>query len=85
MALALSESYAETGDRWRPWAANGRHMRVGEIVLIVDSDTVVPEVRFGCMSLSFRSNTSFSRTASEMLHEKWLRVQLWRSSSMRVT
>ena len=32
-------------------------MRVGEIVLIVDSDTVVPEVRFGCMSLSFCSNS----------------------------
>ena len=26
-----------------PCAANGRALRVGEIVLIVDSDTVVPE------------------------------------------
>ena len=30
---------------WRPWAANGKACRVGEIVLLVDSDTVVPEVR----------------------------------------
>ena len=29
---------------WRPWAANGKACRVGEIVLLVDSDTVVPEV-----------------------------------------
>ena len=27
----------------RPWAANGKSCRIGEIVLIVDSDTVVPE------------------------------------------
>ncbi|KAF8518592.1 glycosyl transferase family group 2-domain-containing protein [Gautieria morchelliformis] len=26
-----------------PWAANGRAIRVGELILIVDSDTVVPE------------------------------------------
>ena len=43
LRLALEETYAETGRRWMPWAANGRALRVGEIVLIVDSDTVVPE------------------------------------------
>jgi cellulose synthase/poly-beta-1,6-N-acetylglucosamine synthase-like glycosyltransferase len=26
-----------------PWAANGRAIRVGEINLIVDSDTIVPQ------------------------------------------
>ena len=26
-----------------PWAVNGRALRIGEIVLIVDSDMVVPE------------------------------------------
>ena len=26
-----------------PWAVNGRTLRIGKIVLIVDSDTVVPE------------------------------------------
>ena len=26
-----------------PWAMNGRALRIGEIVLIMDSDTVVPE------------------------------------------
>ncbi|KAF5339551.1 hypothetical protein D9611_011423 [Ephemerocybe angulata] len=34
----------EPGVKWpRPWAANGRSCRIGEIVLIVDSDTLVPE------------------------------------------
>ncbi|KAJ4465161.1 putative glycosyltransferase family 2 protein [Lentinula edodes] len=28
---------------WKPWAANGKAIRVGEIILLVDSDTVVPE------------------------------------------
>ncbi|KAF5354337.1 hypothetical protein D9756_007321 [Leucocoprinus leucothites] len=27
----------------RPWAANGRALRIGEFLLLVDSDTVVPE------------------------------------------
>ncbi|KAH7919846.1 hypothetical protein BV22DRAFT_1022266 [Leucogyrophana mollusca] len=28
---------------YRPWAANARSCRVGEVILLVDSDTVVPE------------------------------------------
>ncbi|GJJ11705.1 hypothetical protein Clacol_005941 [Clathrus columnatus] len=43
LQLALEEVYEETGRRWMPWAANGRAIRVGEIILIVDSDTIVPE------------------------------------------
>ncbi|KAJ7364628.1 glycosyl transferase family group 2-domain-containing protein [Mycena albidolilacea] len=43
LALAVEEVYAETGGKWRPWASNGRACRVGEIILIVDSDTIVPE------------------------------------------
>jgi hypothetical protein len=41
---AVEETWEESGKRWRPWAKNGRACRVGEIVLLVDSDTVVPEV-----------------------------------------
>ncbi|KAI0916116.1 hypothetical protein AcW1_010030 [Taiwanofungus camphoratus] len=40
---AIDEVYAASGHRFRPWAANGRACRVGEIILLVDSDTVVPE------------------------------------------
>ncbi|KAF8066798.1 glycosyl transferase family group 2-domain-containing protein [Lyophyllum atratum] len=43
LALAVEETWEETGGRHRPWAANGRAARIGEIVLLVDSDTVVPE------------------------------------------
>lgn len=43
LELAIEEAYEESGQRWRPWAANGKSIRVGEIILIVDSDTVVPE------------------------------------------
>jgi hypothetical protein len=42
---AVEETWEESGKRWRPWAKNGKACRVGEIVLLVDSDTVVPEVR----------------------------------------
>ncbi|KAK7461714.1 hypothetical protein VKT23_008140 [Stygiomarasmius scandens] len=46
LLLALSESQAEAGgsEDLRPWASmNGRNLRVGEIILIIDADTVVPE------------------------------------------
>ncbi|RDB26851.1 hypothetical protein Hypma_005327 [Hypsizygus marmoreus] len=43
LALAIEEVWEESGRRHRPWACNGRATRMGEIVLIVDSDTVVPE------------------------------------------
>ena len=43
LSMAIEELYEESGRRWRPWAANARSIRVGEIILIVDSDTIVPE------------------------------------------
>ncbi|PCH34589.1 hypothetical protein WOLCODRAFT_106236 [Wolfiporia cocos MD-104 SS10] len=43
MNMAVEEIYEESGRRWRPWACNGRSLRIGEIILIVDSDTIVPE------------------------------------------
>lgn len=43
LGLAIQEVWEESGQKWRPWAANGRATRIGEIVLVVDSDTVVPE------------------------------------------
>ncbi|OBZ77183.1 Glucans biosynthesis glucosyltransferase H [Grifola frondosa] len=43
LQMAIDEVYEAGGKRFRPWAANGRACRLGEIVLIVDSDTIVPE------------------------------------------
>ena len=43
MNLAIEEMYEESGRRFKPWAANGKSLRVGEVILIVDSDTVVPK------------------------------------------
>jgi len=43
LGMAIEETWEESGRKWRPWAANGRATRIGELVLIVDSDTVVPE------------------------------------------
>lgn len=43
LQLAIEETYEESGRRWRPWACNGKSLRIGELILIVDSDTVVPE------------------------------------------
>ncbi|KAJ6615839.1 glycosyl transferase family group 2-domain-containing protein [Mycena sp. CBHHK59/15] len=43
MRLAVEETFAESGGRHRPWACNGKSLRVGEIILIIDSDTIVPE------------------------------------------
>ncbi|PCH37090.1 hypothetical protein WOLCODRAFT_92261 [Wolfiporia cocos MD-104 SS10] len=43
LQMAIDEVYESSGRRFRPWAANGRACRMGEIILIVDSDTIVPE------------------------------------------
>jgi hypothetical protein len=43
LEMAIEEIYEENGRKWRPWASNGKALRVGEIILIVDSDTIVPE------------------------------------------
>jgi hypothetical protein len=45
LELAIEEMYEENGRKWRPWAANGKSLRCGDLILIVDSDTIVPEVR----------------------------------------
>ena len=43
LQLAIEETFQESGGRWRPWASNAKSIRIGELILIVDSDTVVPE------------------------------------------
>ncbi|KAF5369368.1 hypothetical protein D9758_002569 [Tetrapyrgos nigripes] len=43
LKAAIEETYNETGNRFKPWAENGKQLKVGEIVLLVDSDTVIPE------------------------------------------
>ncbi|KAF7334603.1 Glyco-trans-2-like domain-containing protein [Mycena venus] len=43
LEMAVDQVFAETGGRWKPWARNGRSCRVGDVILIVDSDTIVPE------------------------------------------
>ncbi|KIY71077.1 hypothetical protein CYLTODRAFT_370017 [Cylindrobasidium torrendii FP15055 ss-10] len=42
LQMAMDEVYNQSDDRFRPWAAFGKGMRIGEIVLIVDSDTEIP-------------------------------------------
>jgi len=48
LAFAIEEAWAESGRRWRPWAGNGKACRMGELILLVDSDTLVPEVSLMC-------------------------------------
>lgn len=43
LSMAIEEVWDLDGRLTRPWAANGKSCRIGEIVLLVDSDTVVPE------------------------------------------
>ncbi|KAH9850477.1 glycosyl transferase family group 2-domain-containing protein [Lenzites betulinus] len=43
LEMAIEEVFEESGRKWRPWACNAKSLRVGEIILIVDSDTIVPE------------------------------------------
>lgn len=57
LEMAIEETYEESGQKWRPWASNGKSIRMGEIVLIVDADTIVPEVSVASLILL----VSFSR------------------------
>lgn len=43
LELAVEETWQNTGEKWKPWACNARSLRVGDIILLVDSDTIVPE------------------------------------------
>ena len=44
LRVAVEEIYEESGRRFKPWAHNAKALRLGEVILIVDSDTIVPEV-----------------------------------------
>ncbi|KAJ7583871.1 glycosyl transferase family group 2-domain-containing protein [Mycena floridula] len=41
--MAIQEMYEESGRKHLPWASNGKSIRLGEIILLVDADTIVPE------------------------------------------
>lgn len=67
--MAVEEMFQETGNRFRPWACNAKSLRVGEIILIIDSDTIVPEVwKYNITNLRVPQAYRFiCRIASEML------------------
>ena len=58
LRMAVEEIYEESGGRFKPWAHNAKALRMGEVILIVDSDTIVPEVRY-CTALSFSADQLF--------------------------
>ncbi|KAH6905305.1 glycosyl transferase family group 2-domain-containing protein [Coprinopsis sp. MPI-PUGE-AT-0042] len=43
LELAIEETYEATGRKYKPWACNARSLRVGDVILLIDSDTIVPE------------------------------------------
>ena len=47
--MAIEEMFEETGGRWHPRAVNGKSLRIGEVILIVDTDTIVPDVSVAYM------------------------------------
>lgn len=88
LEMAIEEVYEANGKKWKPWAKNARSLRVGEVILIVDSDTIVPEVSLGTLIYKKQTSSSFHtffiatiRIALEMLPVSWLRVPRWPSSN----
>ncbi|KAF9039188.1 glycosyl transferase family group 2-domain-containing protein [Panaeolus papilionaceus] len=43
LELAIDEMYQAADKKWKPWAKGAKSIRIGDIILLVDSDTVVPE------------------------------------------
>jgi len=50
LELAIEDTYEASGRKWKPWAKNARSLRIGDIILLVDSDTIVPEASIGYQS-----------------------------------
>jgi hypothetical protein len=71
LELAIDEVYQANGQKWKPWASNARSMRVGDIILIVDSDTIVPEVCSCLCSQRSYIEASLPRIALGMPLVKW--------------
>jgi len=47
-AKKTSITHEESRRRFKPWEDGAKVLRVGEVVLIVDSDTIIPEARLFC-------------------------------------
>ncbi|KAF9450256.1 hypothetical protein P691DRAFT_665693 [Macrolepiota fuliginosa MF-IS2] len=43
LKMAMEEVFEESGQQFMPWGSNAKSLRIGEIILIIDADTVVPE------------------------------------------
>ncbi|KAK7469098.1 hypothetical protein VKT23_003589 [Stygiomarasmius scandens] len=43
LKLTVEGMYNESGNQHAPWAENAKKLRIGEVILMVDSDTVIPE------------------------------------------
>lgn len=71
LKMALQEVFEDSGNKFMPWSSNGKSLRMGEIILIVDSDTIVPEVRFQPKAALIIFIKLPDRIASGMLHVKW--------------
>jgi len=68
LEMAIEEIYEENGKKWKPWACNGKSLRMGDVILIVDSDTIVPEVSPKSATQGCQVNSRpFIRTVSGML------------------
>ena len=67
LCLAIEETFEESGRQHRPWAHNARSLRIGEIILLVDSDVIIPEVKLSDFSIGFGID-SLRRIASVTLH-----------------
>ena len=55
LRIAVEDIYEESGRRFKPWAHNAKALRVGEVILIVDSDTIVPEVSYSLVVSAHRT------------------------------
>ena len=44
LRLTSEEIYDKSARRFKGWAYDAKALRMGEVILIVDSDTIVPEV-----------------------------------------
>jgi hypothetical protein len=44
LRMAVEEMYEESGRLHKVWAHNAKALHIGEIILIIDSDSIVPEV-----------------------------------------
>ena len=65
LEMVFEETFHEAGRRWRPWAPNGKSVRIGSIILLIDADIRIPQVNYHQLYRQIALQACFRNAACE--------------------